>query len=314
MNKGVRVIIFVILFCIVSVGAYRLLDLDTSLKLPFSQTVQSFQYKSVLGSTHLDISHVVVIVMENKSSGDIIGNSNAPFINSLLQKYSFADNYFAVAHPSLPNYVAILGGDTFGIQSDCTDCFIASRNLIDQLEVVHKTWKAYMESMPTSCFTGSMDEYAQKHNPFIYFDTIRNNVYRCQKIVPFANFQKDLQSENSTPNFVWITPNLCHDMHDCSVDSGDTWLSSEVPRILNSPAFTKQKSLLVITWDEGENSSNNKIPTLFIGNTVKKGYVSHVLYTHYSLLHTIEDVWNIPPETKNVSQSAVITDIFSSTL
>ncbi len=259
------------------------------------------------------LNTIVIIMMENKSYNEIIGNTNAPYINSLIHTYSFAANYFAVAHPSLPNYIALIGGSTFGIKKDCTDCFINSTNLVDQLEKAHKTWRAYMESIPSSCFMGSSGQYAQKHNPFIYFDDIRNNKNRCKNIVPYAQLFSDFQSLSTTPNFVWITPNLCNDMHNCSVSTGDTWLAKNVSDILNSPAFTKQNSLLVITWDEGEDLGNNKIPTLFIGHSVKKRFVSHTIYTHYSLLHTIENEWNLPSLTVNASQSAVISDVFNNT-
>jgi acid phosphatase len=279
--------------------------------LPTAQKIKTILENPIKTFSTPAINSVVIIMMENKSYSDIVGSPNAPYINSLIHKYSFANNYFAVSHPSLPNYLAIAGGSTFGITSDCTDCYVNSVNLVDQLEQTHKTWKAYMESIPSSCFIGSSGEYAQKHNPFIYFDNIRNNPKRCQNIVPYTQLKSDFQSIQTTPNFAWVSPNLCNDMHDCSINTGDMWLSSNVPNILNSPAFTQRKSLLIITWDEGEGSGNNQIPTLLIGNTVKKSYVSHTFYTHYSLLHTIENEWNISPLTMNVSQSAVISDVFT---
>lgn len=256
------------------------------------------------------LDHIVIITMENKSYDEIVGNKSAPYINSLIHLYSFADNYFAVSHPSLPNYLALIGGSTFGITNDCIDCHVSSNNLVDQLEQAHKTWKAYMESMPYPCFIGSNNLYAQRHNPFIYFDNIRNNKNRCENIVPYTSLQSDFQSINTTPNFVWITPNVCSDMHDCSVATGDKWLSEQVSQILKSPAFLKQKSLLVITWDEGEGSASNRVPTLLIGNSVRQGFISHTAYTHYSLLRTIENVWNIPSLTINTTLSNSMSDIF----
>lgn len=255
--------------------------------------------------------HIVIISMENKSYESITRDDDATYIRSLMSTYTNASNYFAVTHPSLPNYIALIGGSTFGITSDCTDCFLNQPNLVDQLASAHKTWKAYMESMPSPCFIGSTYPYAQKHDPFMYFDDIRNNAARCNNIVPLTKLSIDLQTQQSTPDFIWISPNLCHDMHDCRVATGDQWLSQEVPIILNSPAFTKQKSLLVITWDEGEGfENNNQILTIFAGNTVKKGYVSQNEYTHYSLLHTIENAWQMPLITNEVKTSAPITDIW----
>jgi acid phosphatase len=247
--------------------------------------------------------------MENKDYSEIVSSKNAPYLNSLISQYSIADNYFALTHPSLPNYIAFLGGSTFGITSDCTDCYVNAKNLVDQLQNAHKTWKAYMESMPSSCFISNSGEYAQKHDPFIYFDDIRTNASRCGNIVPYSNLAKDFQSTTTIPDFFFITPNLCNDMHNCPVSTGDTWLANNVPAILKSPAFTKQNSLLVITGDEGETSSDNKIMTIFVGSAAKKSFVSHSKYTHYSLLKTIEDIWGLPSLTTNVSQSNNMFDM-----
>jgi len=293
----------------IGVGVLLFLNQNKQLTQPEAQKIRS-STGGVASYTNIPSpDHVVIIMMENKSKNAILGSREAPYINSLIQKYSLAGNYFAITHPSLPNYIALIGGSTFNITSDCTDCFIASPNFIDQLEEYHKTWKTYMESMPSSCFLGNDGTYAQKHNPFIYFDDIRNNPDRCRNIIPYTELEKDFKSIATTPNFAWISPNLCHDMHDCSIAQGDSWLSREVPLILTSPAFKQQQSLLIITWDEGEESGSNQIPTLFIGDMVKPGFVTQAHYTHYSLLHTIESLWKMPPLTVNVANSALITDI-----
>lgn len=271
-----------------------------------SNTSHTFLYRH--RSRSLD--HIIILMMENKSYADIVGNRDAPYINSLIHQYSFADHYLAVAHPSLPNYLALLGGSTFGITSDCVDCFVSSSTLVDQLEQMHKTWRAYMESMPSSCFIGDAYPYVQKHNPFIYFDRIRTDTHRCQSIVPYPQLSFDFRSPYTTPTFAWITPNVCNDMHSCSVATGDAWLAGHLPQILQSPAFTRQNSLLILTWDEEEGSGANHVPAIFIGNSVKHGFVSSLPYTHYSLLHTIETIWGLAPLTASVSQSPLIGDIF----
>lgn len=299
--------IFLIVVSAVLIMATR----HVSYSLPSGQSPKPAHKKSVQGLSTFSIDHIVIITMENKSYADIVGNENAPYINFLIHTYSFADNYFAVSHPSLPNYLAIVGGSTFNITSDCTNCSVNASNLVDQLGQIHKTWKAYMESMPSSCFIGSSGEYAQKHDPFIYFDDIRNNPGRCNNIVPYSQLRADLRSANTTPDFIWISPNLCNDMHDCLTKTGDAWLSEQIPMILNSPAFTKQKSLLVIAWDEGEGSGSNQVPAIFIGNSVKQGFMSTTSYTHYSLLHTIENIWNIQPLTGNAAKSNSIKDVFT---
>ncbi len=277
-------------------------------KLPLTQRITGKTLTSLEKVTDQNFEHIAVIVMENKSFKDIVGNKSARYINSLINKYGLLANYHAVTRPSLPNYIALIGGSTFEINSNCADCFLSGDNLTDQLEKYHKTWKAYMESMPSACFLGSRGLYAQKHNPFIYFNNVRNDKKRCSNIVPYSELEKDLKS--SPPNFIFISPNLCNDMHDCPVSTGDKWLSREIPMILNSPTFINQNSLLILTWDEDDGSVGNKVVTVLVGDGIKSGFVSQVYYTHYSLLHTIESLWNMPPLTKNVSQSAVISDVF----
>jgi phospholipase C len=247
--------------------------------------------------------------MENKSYDEVIGSSNALFINNLLKTSALATNYFAVAHPSLPNYLALVGTDTFSITTDCTDCFVAKTNLVDSLESVGKTWKAYMEDLPSICTLGNSGLYDQNHNPFIYFDDIRNNPDRCAKIVSFDSFASDL-SQNTLPNYSWISPNLCHNMHSCPVTDGDTWLANIVPQILNSDAFTKQNSLLVIVWDEAEGVEPNHVPLILVGPKVKTNYQSNIFYNHYSLVKTIESAWNLPTLTDNDKSAIPMSNFF----
>ncbi len=245
-------------------------------------------------------THVFVIVMENKEYGSIIGNASAPYLNGLANTYGLGMQYYAVSHPSLPNYLALTGGSTFGITTDCTTCYISSTNLADQIEASGRTWKAYMETMPSACFTGSYYPYMQKHDPWIYYDDIRTNLPRCQShVVPFTQFATDMASGNM-PNFVWITPNQCNDMHDCSVATGDTWLATLVPLVLDSTAF-RNGGVLFITWDEGSTSAGcctdavgGRVATLVVSPLAKQGYRSSIQETHYSLLRTIEDSWGLP--------------------
>ena len=243
-------------------------------------------------------SHVFVIVMENREYGDVIGSRDAPYLNTLARTYGLATASYAISHPSLPNYLALLGGDTFGIQSDCTTCYVQAPNLVDALEAGHKTWRAYMESLPSPCFVGDAYPYAQKHDPFIYFDDIRTSADRCQRIAPLAQLQSDLAGAQA-PDFVWITPNLCSDMHDCTTAQGDAWLASGVPRILASPTW-REGGALFITWDEGttddgccQYTSGGHIATLVISPLGKPHYQSSAPYDHYSLLRTITDAWGL---------------------
>jgi len=249
--------------------------------------------------------HVITIMMENETIDEILGNSKAPYINRLAQRYAVAANYYGITHPSLPNYIATISGDTQGITGNCNDCFIDAPNIVDQLEGAGKTWKAYMESMPSSCFIGDSTDknklYRQKHNPFIYFDSIRNNPARCANIVPFTQFAVDLQA-NTLPDYVWITPNMCNSIHDCLLETGDAWLQTWVSKILAAPAW-QQDGVLFLTFDESDPSNNSSccvyavgghILTLVISPLAKPAYQSQVAYDHYSLLRTIEQAWGMP--------------------
>src|ERR1051326_5003636 len=175
--------------------------------------------KAAAAGTVPVFDHIFTIMMENHSYNEIIGSSQAPYINGLANANGLATNYFAVSHPSLPNYLAATGGSTFGVTTDCTTCFQAQPNIaVDRAEASGRSWKAYQESMPSNCFLGNSGEYAQKHNPFVYYDDIRLNSTECNKDVPYTQLSTDLASAATTPSYAWITPNLIDDMHDGTVD------------------------------------------------------------------------------------------------
>jgi hypothetical protein len=185
----------------------------------------------------------------------------------------------------------------------------------DNIEAAGKSWKTYQEAMPSTCFVGDSYPYAQKHNPFVYFNPIRNNAARCQShIVPYTQLATDLLSASTTPAYGFITPDNCHDMHDCTVATGDAWLGVEIPKILASPAFTTQKSLLALLWDEDDYSATNQVPLLLMGTGVATNFKSPVAYNHYSLLRTIEDALGLPTLTANDASAAPMTDMFAGIL
>src|SRR5262245_60868789 len=162
-------------------------------------------------------AHIFFVIDENHGYSQVIGSSSAPYINSLANANGLATNAYAVAHPSLPNYLALIGGSTFGITSDCTTCWINAPNLADSIESSGRTWHAYMESMTTPCQLSDGGGYVQKHNPFVYFNDIRTTARCAANVLPYTRLATDLTSAATTPNFVWITPTLCNDMHDCPV-------------------------------------------------------------------------------------------------
>lgn len=280
---------------------------------PVLPTISVFKkiQQMVSGKPISKLDHIVVLVMENRSSDDIINKVSVKYINSLIKRSSLAYNYFAVSHPSLPNYLSLIGGSTYNVRTDCVNCFQSAPNLIDQIEAAGKSWRAYMESMPKACYLGNFGLYVQKHNPFIYFNNIRKNEERCNKIVPYSKLSDDLKSTETTPNFIWISPNNCHNMHDCSTAEGDNWLSVEIPKILNSPSFTRQNSLLVVVWDEADGSGDNRVPMILVGPQIKSGYISDVRYDHYSLLRTIEVFWGLPPLTENDQRAEAMKEFFN---
>jgi hypothetical protein len=183
--------------------------------------VASPTHKAAVAPPHIAgrFAHMFVIVLENHTSAGVIGDQNAPYLTELAHRYGYATRFYGVTHPSLPNYVALLAGDIFGIRNDDPENRFSGQNLVDQLEAAGHTWAGYMDSMPSAGFLGdywpSADKplYASKHNPFVLFDDIRSNDARLAKIKPYASLATDLREAKTTPNFALIVPNQCHDMH-----------------------------------------------------------------------------------------------------
>ena len=279
---------------------------------PASITSTTAASPAAIAGAPSGIDHVVIIVEENKPASSILGNAAAPYINKLADDNAVATNYQAVTHPSLPNYVALTSGTTAGITSDCNPgagCTAQVPSIADSLEKSGKTWKMYAEGMPAPCTAESSYPYAVRHNPFLYYPGVTDNRTSCAAHdVPLSQLNVDLKSAAGLPNYVFISPNVCNDMHDCPVATGDTWLSHQVPEILASPAFTTQNSLLVITWDEGE-GANNTVSTIFAGPAARKSFKSSLAYSHYSLLHTIESLWGLAPLTSNDKDAPIMADM-----
>ncbi len=336
-------------------------------------------------SNHSDggqYQHIFYIMMENHSTSEIFGNTaDAPYINWLASQYATATNYYGVTHPSSPNYLAAISGDFQHIWDDCaagptvtcapqefgptsgytngqewltpaeitratnTVHWFSDRTIVDQLESHGLTWKAYMQSMPYTGYTGAtypnpvvngqvvpVSLYVQKHNPFMYFSDIRNNPERMEKIVPLEQLNDDLAS-NNVPNFVWVSPDTCNDMHGISssgaklinnlncaypasgldhkiIKLGDTFLKNYVSLIMNSRVWKTTKSAIVIAWDENDYSSANgcchsptgvngvvlggsNAPALVLTSRDPKHFAINTAYNHYSLLATIEKLWGL---------------------
>jgi phosphatidylinositol-3-phosphatase len=248
-------------------------------------------------------SHVMVIVLENHEYGFVVGNtSQMPSFNQLASDNTLLTHYYAVAHPSLPNYIALVSGDTQGITTDCSNCFVNATNLVDLLDKANLTWKTYQEDMPSPCFVGSANTYAQRHNPFIYFNDVRTDAELCQaNVVPLTQLDTDL-ANGSLPNFSFIMPNLCNSAHDCDLTVADRWLGAMVAKLTGSKDYDAH-SLIIVTFDEGQGNhsccglpqaAGGQVATLLISPLVKTGFQDPTPYSHYSILKTLAAAWGIP--------------------
>ena len=239
-------------------------------------------------------THVVIVVFENKESNEIAGSPSAATFNALARRYASVTNYDAVAHPSLPNYLALVSGSTQGITSDCTGCVAPARSLADTLAAAAKTWKTYAEDLPYPGFTGgSAGRYAKKHDPFLYFRGVVDSRSRRNRVVPFTQLARDL-ARRRLPDFSLVVPNLCNDMPDCSVATGDAWLKAEVVPLLRSPE--RRGGVVIVLFAEGTSNTGGggRIEALALGPSVRRGSKFTKPTNHYGLLRTIEDAWKLP--------------------
>lgn len=226
--------------------------------------------------------YVFVIVMENTGLGRALLSQP---IARLASRSALATNYSAVARPSLPNYLALTSGSTWDI-ADNDYHHLPAMDLGTQLTTAGVTWRAYMEGMTAE--TGCMRSpypYALKHNPFAYYGGA------CPpNVVPLEDLDADLAG--MTPSFVWITPGLCHDGHDCAIDVAAAWLDGIVTRIVSSDAW-RSGGMLFIVWDEGDGGDANVVPLIVLTRDATARRVA-TRFDHYSLLATIEDIFGLP--------------------
>ena len=225
-------------------------------------------------------AHVFVIVMENASLATALSASS---VSSLASTYALATNYHAVSSPSLPNYLALTSGSTWGIIDDGYHA-LPPGGLGVQLTAAGVSWRAYMEGMTAAGCMASPYPYALKHNPFAYYGGA------CpENVVPLHALDADLAGD--TPSFVWITPDLCHDGHDCALATAGAWLQGLVARIVASPAWRDHGALFVV-WDEGDRHSD-VVPLIVASPDLESRNIDGV-YDHYSLLAAIEDLYDLP--------------------
>jgi phosphatidylinositol-3-phosphatase len=278
--------------------------------------------------TDRQYDHIFVIVEENTEYSGIIGNPNMPTINALAQKNGLATNYFGTIHPSEGNYVSLVGGDDYGIRDDAiyTTHLINRASIVDQLEAANLSWKGYFQNLP---FAGFADKcypsladclYASKHNGFVNFTHVSGNPQEMLKLVPDTNLGDDLASGN-VPNFAFIAPDQCHDLHGLSIcqdtalapqlsQETDAYLKSTVDMIMRSDVWQRGRNALVVTFDEGDtnlgccdggddpfndttNSGGGHVVTVVIRNHDHDARQDPTPYNHHSLVATLQAAFGL---------------------
>jgi hypothetical protein len=236
--------------------------------------------------------------MENRECGQVVGSPEAPYFNALGRRAAMLLAAYATTHPSLPNYLSLTAGTTLGTTDACSRCTFRVRNLVDELAAAHVSWKAYMEGMPSACFNGArFGAYARRHDPFVMYADVRADASRCARIQPLASLWGDIRRDR-LPAFAWITPDLCHDMHDCDVRHGDDFLARVMPRLIRAVG---PRGAVFVTWDEGATkrgccrlAHGGNIPMLVAGGALRPGVQPIKAYDSYSVLRTIDDALGLP--------------------
>jgi phosphatidylinositol-3-phosphatase len=245
-------------------------------------------------AAHPTIKHVIVIVMENKPLTSVIGH--APFITSLAKRCGLATNYWAITHPSLPNYLAMTSGSIHGIHSDCSprDCSVRGPNVFSQLSRRGLRWRSYAESMPAGCYLHNHGLFAPRHVPALYYLRARSGCgRRVRNIGKVGSGRLHYALHHGhAPAYMFVTPNLCDDMHSCPIANGDRWLAKWIPMIVSSPTYRHGHTAILLTFDEGS-ASSNKIPLIVVSRYTRPGTRAHRVLTHFSLLRATERLLGI---------------------
>jgi phosphatidylinositol-3-phosphatase len=265
------------------------------------------------GSSHMNpgnpnvpqFEHVFIVVEENHSFSQTIGNSAMPYLNSLAQKYGLATNYFANVHPSLPNYFMLTTGKTIAVDDGFSGT-VTDDNVAQALSNASKSWKVYAESLPNPGYLGGdTGLYARHHNPFAYFSVVINTPSQQASVVPFTQLATDMGA-NQLPNYGFIIPNLVDDAHDCpgggtcddntKLAQADAWLSANIQPLIGNAAF-QQSGLLLIVFDEGNindfANGGGQVALLVISSRSKPGFRSTTFYQHENTLRLMMDALRV---------------------
>jgi hypothetical protein len=251
-----------------------------------------------------NFEHIVVIVFDKKEYTTVIGNPKLPYFNLFANTFTLLTQYHAVSPSSLPNGLALIGGDTFGITDDCelVSCSVDAQSLPDLIEASGRTWKTYQDDMPAPCYKDQTVRYVKRRNPFIFFQPLVSDELRCiDHIVPLTELDEDIEN-GPLPNFIYIVPDVCYSSHDCEIELSDDWMREQVQRLF--PIFEAEGMpfLIVLTWDEGTSkasccglpeSAGGHVATILISPQVKAAFQDDTSYSHYSLLKTIAEAWGL---------------------
>jgi acid phosphatase len=243
---------------------------------------------------------VAVLVLENRSYEQVIGNPAAPFINRLARRYALDSRYYALGHPSLPNYVALTGGSKYGISTDCTSCDTEQPNLLNQLDTAHVAWRAYFEGLGHRApLIDRTLRYNPHLDPFAYYEQVEGSTKARERIGDFANLRRDM-THGHLRTFSWIAPDVFHDGHNGTLGQADRFAAGLVPRVLHALG---PRGVLYLLWDEGPNSDlrgipgeagGGRIPLIAAGGLARRAAVSALPANHYALLRTIEANLGVP--------------------
>ena len=253
-----------------------------------------------------NIKHIVVVVLENTKFKDAQAQ---PFLGGLAKKGALLTNYKAITHPSQPNYIAMISGNTHGVVNN-TDQSLDKLQLGDLLEYAGKSWKAYAEGYPGNGYLGTKSgRFVRKHVPFLSFKSIQNSPTRLANIVDAWEFFKD-QKYNTLPDFAMLIPDQDNNGHDTNAARASYSMNTLLSSMINDPEIMK-KTLLVITYDEDDGTDGNLVYTVLLGAGVKVGFNSNQDYNHYSLLKTIEEIYQIGNLGENDRNAEIILDIWN---
>lgn len=268
-------------------------------------------------------NHVVIVVEENHSFQQVIGNSNMPFLNGLASQYSLATQYFANAHPSIGNYFMLTTGQII-TNNDNDVATVTADNIVRHLLAAGRTWKGYAESLPSAGYLGSdRFPYTRHHFPLSYFSDVVNSRVQRLNLVPFTQFPRDL-GNNQLPNYSMIIPNQQDNGHNCPAGTSqcsedqvlramDGWLKNHIGPLLNNSEF-RQDGLLIIVFDEGTASDKahggGHIATVLAGPRVRRGFKSNRFYQHQNVLRTVLDALGASHQLGKAAGAEAMSDMY----